>query len=387
MFKVLTFNTIAAAGLEQLPRERYEVGSEIARPDAILVRSHSLHDWQDPGTLRAVVRAGAGVNNIPVASLSARGVPVFNTPGANANAVKEMVLCGLLAVARNLAPAWEYVRDTEASGPELTRAVEAGKKQFSGFELPGRSIGVIGLGAVGVRVANAALSLGMPAVGFDPAMTVDRAWELSADVQQASSVGDVLARTDVVTLHVPMNDHTRHLLDADRIATMRDGAVLLNFAREGVVDERAVLAALDSGKLRAYVTDFPTQTNRRHPKVLALPHLGASTAEAEENCAVMAANQLRGFLEHGTLANSVNFPQVQMARGSDHRIAVVNDNVPNMIGQISTRLGEGGLNIVDMINKSRDDIAYTLVDVDREPAREVLDALGSIEGVKSVRSL
>ena len=353
----------------------------------MLLRSANMHDYEVPPTLKAVARAGAGTNNIPVARLTERGIPVFNAPGANANAVKELVLTGMLLAARNVCSAWDYARRIEGDDAAIKKQVESGKKQFVGFELPGRTLGVVGLGAIGVQVANVALALGMRVVGHDPEITVGRAWELSASVTKAASVGDLLAQSDFVTLHVPLVDATRNLLDEKRIALMRDGATLLNFSRDGIVDEGALHAALDAGKLNAYVCDFPTARLKGHPRVIALPHIGASTREAEDNCAVMVADQLRAFLEEGNIRNSVNFPEIQMPRNGGHRLALVNANVPNMLGQISTTLAAAGLNIIDMLNRSRGDVAYTLTDVEAPPSPEVIGALAAIDGVMSVRTL
>lgn len=385
MFKVLTLNRISTEGLRHLPRNLYEVASEIGHPDAILVRSQDMHALDVPETLRAVARAGAGVNNIPIDALTARGIPVFNAPGANANAVKELVLAGMLLAARNVCDGWEYVRGLNATGADLKKKVEAGKKQFVGFELPGRTLGVLGLGAIGVKVANTAHALGMRVVGFDPGMTVDNAWKLSAEVEQVGTLGALLSRSDFVSVHVPLNDATRGMLDAERLGMVRFGAILLNFSRGEVVDEGAVLEALASDHLRAYVTDFPAAAFRGNPKVIALPHLGASTHEAEANSAVMVAEQLRGYLEHGNIENSVNFPSIDMPRTQGCRLAVVNANVPNMVAQISATLGEHDLNIVDLLNRSRGEIAYTLVDVACRVEEAVLDQLRAIEGVLSVR--
>nr|VFJ68661.1 MAG: D-3-phosphoglycerate dehydrogenase [Candidatus Kentron sp. FW] len=387
MCKILTLNNISIKGLEQLPRDRYEVASEIQNPDAILLRSYKMHDMELPGSLKAVGRAGAGVNNIPVDKLSRLGIPVFNTPGANANAVKELALAAMFLAARNLCPAWDYAHNLTGSDQEIQKLVEAGKKQFKGFELPGRTLGVIGLGAIGVLVSNAALSLGMKVIGYDPSITVRRAWQLSSAVQQAISIDDLLARSDFVSVHVPLTDTTRGMLDDKRIPTMRDDAVLLNFSRGDVVDEEAVVAALDAGKLRTYACDFPSNTLRGNQRVIMLPHLGASTEEAEDNCAIMVANQVREFLENGTIHNSVNFPTVEMAPGKGFRISVVNANVPNMLGQISTALAEAHLNILDMSNRSRDDLAYTLIDVQEPVSPEVIDRIKGIEGVMRARAL
>jgi len=385
-FKVLTLNNIALAGLERLPRDRYEVASEIGHPDAVMVRSADMHKTEIPASVKAIGRAGAGVNNIPVEEMSRRGVPVFNAPGANANAVKELVLGGMLLAARNLCESWDYVRTLEGTEEEIQRAVESGKKRFVGSELPGRSLGVVGLGAIGVEVANAALALGMQVIGYDPRITVERAWQLSSGVRQAVSLDDLFTRSQFVTLHVPLADGTRNLVNAERLALMKPGGVLLNFARGPIVDDTAVLASLDQGRLARYVTDFPSNANKGHPKVIALPHLGASTREAEENCAIMIAENLRDFLENGNIRRSVNFPEAILPRiEGNTRIAIANANVPNMVGQISTALASAGLNISDLLNKSRGEVAYTLADVDGKIPHEVIERIAGIEGVLSLR--
>ena len=385
MYKVLTLNNISITGLERLPRERYEIASEIQNPDAILLRSFKMHDYEVPASLKAVGRAGAGVNNIPVDKMTQQGIPVFNAPGANSNAVKELVLAGMLLSARNICQAWDFARNIEGDDASLNKQVEAGKKDFVGFELPGRTLGVIGLGAIGVKVANSARKLGMNVIGFDPGVTVQSAWNLSSDVTRAKTVDELFANSDMVSLHIPETDTTRGLVSASRIEMMRSGAVILNFARGGIVDSEAVSAALKSGKLHGYVCDFPSNLFKDHPGVICLPHLGASTKEAEENCAVMVADQVRDFLETGTIVNSVNFPEVEMPRTEGVRLAVANSNVPNMVGQISTALANAGLNIIDMINKSRGDVAYTLVDVDNDLPDALVEELKSIDGVLSVR--
>jgi D-3-phosphoglycerate dehydrogenase len=387
MFKVQTLNNISVAGLRRLPRDRYEVASEIAHPDAILLRSYNMHDMDIPSTVAAVGRAGAGTNNIPCDELAQRGVPVFNAPGANANAVKELAIAGMLLGARNLCDAREYVKTLKETGKELKKAVEAGKKQFVGFELPGKTLGVIGLGAIGVEVANAALDLGMKVVGYDPAITVRNAWQLSSGVEQEETLDELFQHADFVTCHVPLIDATRNLANADRIALMNDGGVLINFARDGIVDDAAAIAALDSGKLHAYVTDFPTPELIAHPKVVALPHLGASTGEAEANCAVMVAENVKDYLENGNVRFSVNFPDARLPRLDAWRITVANANVPNMVGQVSTCIADAGLNIEDLLNKSIGALAYTIVDVNGEPSDELLDRIRSIEGVLALRNL
>jgi D-3-phosphoglycerate dehydrogenase len=384
--KILTLNAISARGLARLPAH-YEVGGDIAEPDAILVRSANMHDMAIPASVKAIGRAGAGTNNIPVKKLSERGVPVFNAPGANANAVKELVIAGMLMGARNLVPALKFVEGLVGTDEAMHKATEAGKKAFAGMELPGRTLGVIGLGAIGSHIAEAAIRLGMHVVGFDPAITVDAAWRLPSQVKRAENVEDVLRVADFVTLHVPLVDATRNLINAQRVGVMRPGAVLLNFAREGVVDNAAVVEALDANKLHAYLCDFPANALKGHPRVVALPHLGASTEEAEENCAVMVAEQLADYLENGNILNSVNFPNVSMGRESAFRLAIANANVPNMVGQISAVLAAAGLNIHNMVNKSKGDMAYTLVDVDSAVADAVIAQLAGIEGVLGVRYL
>lgn len=388
MHKILTLNNISIAGLERLPRSDYEIASEIQHPDAILLRSFKMHDMDIPASLKAVGRAGAGVNNIPVDKMSARGIPVFNAPGANANAVKELVLAGMLMACRNIPGAWDFARRLEGSDAEIGKAVEAGKKDFAGFELPGRTLGVIGLGAIGRNVANMALSLGMKVIGYDPGLTVEGAWQLSSDVEKAVSVDDLLARVDFVSFHVPLVDATKHMINAERLKLMKKNVVILNFARNGIVDDEAVCAAINDGKVYAYVCDFPSNLLKTHPRVIALPHLGASTTEAEDNCAIMVAEQVRDYLENGNIRNSVNFPEVIMPRAEGgHRIGVVNANVPNMVGQISTAMAKAGLNIIDMLNKSRGDLAYTLIDVDQAVPESMIDEICAIEGVLNIRCM
>ena len=386
-YRILTLNNISASGLARLPSERYEVGPDIERPDAILLRSADLHGTAIAPEVRAVGRAGAGVNNIPVSQLSARGIPVFNTPGANANAVKELVLAGLFLAARNIGPAWLFARALAGDDAAIDAAVEQGKKRFVGFELPGRTLGVVGLGAIGVEVANSALALGMKVLGYDPQLTVQRAWQLSSSVEQALSLEDVFARCEAVTVHVPLTEQTRGLVNTARLALMnKSGGTVLNFARADIVDDAAVLAALDAGRLHAYVCDFPRNGLKDHPRVITLPHLGASTGEAEENCAVMVAEQVRDFLENGNVRNSVNYPEAVLPRAPNTtRLAVANRNVPNMVGQISTDLAAHGSNIADLLNKSRGEYAYTLIDVDGVVGEALLAEIRAIDGVLSAR--
>ncbi len=384
---ILTLNSISHAGLKLLPSERYEVSNHADRPDAILVRSHDMHAMVIPDSVKAVGRAGAGTNNIPVEALSQRGVPVFNAPGANANAVKELVLAGLLLAARNLVPAVRFVEGLRGSDEELHRLVEENKKHYAGIELPHRTLGILGLGRIGSLVADTAIKLGMNVLGYDPEITVDAAWSLPSQVRRAHSIEEVLKSCEFVTLHIPLLPTTKHLLNPERISFMRHGAVLLNFARDEIVDAQAVADALASKRLKCYVCDFPNPRFEANPGVIALPHLGASTREAEDNCAVMVANQVREYLEHGNIRNAVNFPDVVLDRESPYRVGIANANVPNMLGQISTAMAAGGLNIHNMLNKSKREMAYTLVDVDSPISSEVLGSLSGIKGVLAARYL
>jgi D-3-phosphoglycerate dehydrogenase / 2-oxoglutarate reductase len=385
-YRIAVHNAISPRGLERFPAQLYAVGKGLAEPDAILLRSHVLRESEVPPGVKAIGRAGSGVNNIPVDAMSRRGIPVFNAPGANANAVKELVLAAILAVARNIVPAAAYVQAL-GTGEDFARRIEDGKKQFAGHELPGRTLGVIGLGAIGGLVADTAIRLGMNVLGYDPDITVENAWRLPAPVRKAHSIEEVLKGADFVSLHVPLVDATRNLVDAKRLAAARRGLVLLNFSREGIVEDEAVLGALADKRLKMYVTDFPSERLQGNAAVLALPHLGASTEEAEENCAMMVVDQLREFLEQGTVRNSVNFPSVEMARESPHRIAIANANVPNMLGQISTTMAQAGLNIHNMVNKSRGEMAYTLVDLDSAAAPEVVARIAAIAGVLAIRAI
>jgi D-3-phosphoglycerate dehydrogenase len=388
-FTIRTLNNISPRGLERFPRDRYVVSSNTAEPDAIIVRSADMHAMTIPSSVKAVGRAGAGTNNVPVAALSKRGVPVFNAPGANANAVKELVIAAILMSMRHVCEAWSYARDLSADDDHaLEEAVEQGKKKFVGRELPGRVLGVIGLGAVGVEVANAAHALGMRVVGFDPELTVEHALQLTSSIERMLSLEELFSRADVVTVHTPLMAETRNLVNAARLGRMRDGGVVVNFARAGIVDTGAIVDALDRGKLAGYVCDFPTKAIKDHPRVVALPHLGASTLEAEENCAVMVADTLREFLENGTIRHSVNFPDAVLPRPSGTtRVAVANENVPNMVAEISSTLAAAKLNIANLLNKSRGDLAYTLIDVDGQLPAPVLEAIRAIPGVLSVRSV
>jgi D-3-phosphoglycerate dehydrogenase len=387
-YRILTMNQISPRGLSRFQGGPYHVGAGVERPDAILLRSADLHGVTIPPTVRAIGRAGAGVNNIPVDDMSRRGIPVLNTPGANANAVKELVLGALFLAARNLGPAWLFARGLVGDDAAIEDAVEKGKKTFVGFELPGRTLGVVGLGAIGVEVANAALALGMKVLGYDPQITVRRAWQLSSNVEQALSLDDLFTRSDVVTVHVPLNDDTRKLVTGTRLALMRKPATILNFARAGIVDEEAVLTALNAGELHAYMCDFPKRSLLDHPQIVTLPHLGASTLEAEENCAAMIVDQLRDFLENGNITNSVNYPDAVLPRvPNTTRLAIANRNVPKVVSQISTYLASERINITDLLNKSRGNYAYTLVDADGEVSDALLERIRTIDGVLSAQIL
>src|SRR5512145_77972 len=386
-FDILVLNQISQVGLKRLPVETYAVSKDAARPDAILVRSADMHGMSIPQSVRAIGRAGAGTNNIPVADMSKRGVPVFNAPGANANAVKELVLAGMLIAARNLVPAVQFVAGLRGDDETLSKRVEEEKKRFAGVELPGHTLGVIGLGKIGSLVADAAIRLGMNVLGYDPHITVEAAWSLPSQVKRAGSVDEVLKASHFVSLHVPLVDKTRHLINARNVEHMRSGAVLLNFSREGVVADDAVRKGIANGRLKWYVTDFPSADLVGAPGVIALPHLGASTGEAEDNSAVMVVDELRDYLEHGNLQNAVNFPDALMTREAPYRLAIANANVPDMLGRISHTLGKRKINIHNMLNKSKGDMAYTLVDADTPVPADALKELSSLSGVLAVRYL
>jgi D-3-phosphoglycerate dehydrogenase len=386
MFKIQTLNNISKNGLSRLPAALYGVANDVADPDAILVRSADMHGKPLAASIKAVARAGAGVNNIPVADLSKRGVPVFNAPGANANAVKELVVAGMLISARNLGDALAFIGGLTAND-DLHHRVEAEKKRFVGSELAGKTLGVVGLGAIGVKVANAAQALGMRVLGFDPHMTIDGAWALSSDVAKAGSLNELYAASDYISFHVPLNDATRGIFGAAALELARPGVVLLNFAREGIVDQVLLKHGLASGCIGRYVTDFPSADLLGNARVIGLPHLGASTGEAEENCALMVVDQLRDFLENGNVHNAVNFPNTRMTRAGNARLCIANQNRPNMIGQLSHVLGEAGVNIAQMHNASRGDIAYTLIDLDSPASAALVESIGKIEGILSVRAI
>lgn len=388
MFKIQTLNSIATIGLNQFPRDQYEVASDIQSPDAMLVRSHDMHEMAIPDSVKVVGRAGTGVNNIPVALLTKRGIPVLNTPGANANAVRELVIAGMLLASRNICQAWNYVSQLTTTGSALEAEVEQGKKQFAGFELYGKTLGIIGLGSIGVKVANAAIHLGMNVVGYDPTITVTRAWELSSAVRQAYSIDELLMESDFVSFHVPLIEETKNMINRSRLQIMKPGVILLNFARDGIIDNDALLDALNEKKIFSYVSDFPAASLKNHPQVISLPHLGASTKEAEENCAKMIVKQVRDFIEYGAISHSVNFPAIEISPNfSGTRLAIVNANIPNMVAQISAKLATASLNIVGLLNKSREEMAYTVIDVQGDVTNSVLKAILEINGVIQLRKM
>ena len=388
MYKVRTYNQISVKGLERFPRQSYEVGSDIGHPDAFLLRSQKLQGVEVPASLVAAARAGAGVNNIPVADYSKQGIVVFNTPGANANAVKELVMAGMLLATRGILPGLAYVQSLThlSDAAEMSALLEKEKARFAGGEIKGKTLGIVGLGAIGSMVADMALAMGMKVVGFDPALSIDAAWRLSNEVMRMENLASLLARSDYVSLHVPALDATRHLISAEALAGIKPGAVLLNFARETIVDPAAVLQALDAGRLGRYVCDFPEPAMLGHPRIIAMPHIGASTEESEENCAVMAANQLMDYLEHGNVTNSVNFPAVRMDRAPGaSRITFSNDNVAGVLGQVLSVLAERQVNVIDMMNKSRGELAYNIIDVDGAPDPAVTAAIQAVPHVIRVR--
>lgn len=388
MFKIQTLNPISTIGLKQFPQDLYQVSAELQRPDAIIVRSHDMHNMLLPSTVKIVGRAGAGLNNIPVSQLTKRGIPVLNTPGANANAVCELVIAGMLLASRNICRAWQYVKELKLPDAELTKTIEKNKKNFVGFEISTKKLGIIGLGNVGVRVANAAIGLGMEVVGYDPAITVNRAWELSANVRQAHTIDELLSEVDMISLHVPLIAETRNMLNVNRLQNIKPGAILLNFARDGIIDHTALLDALEHGKVQTYVTDFPNNLLKDHPNVINLPHLGASTLEAEENCAEMIVRQMRAFLETGSISHSVNFPNVDLPAGQfTMRLLISNENIPNMVAQISSKLAAAGINIQALLNKSKADIAYTVIDVQNLISDELLNEISAVTGILQLRTI
>ena len=385
MLNIQVLNNISPLGLGKFSNETYDVSSSDENPDAILVRSAKMHDMEIGDNLKAVGRAGAGVNNIPLEKMSDKGVVVFNTPGANANAVKELVISSMLLASRNICQGWDYVNKLPLENLKTT--VEDGKKQYSGSELPGKTLGIVGLGAIGVEIANAASMLGMDVIGYDPSISKKNAWKISSEVEEALSLEELFSRSDFVSFHVPLVDATKNLLDAKRISLLPEGCVIINMSRDGIVDEDELIKSLDSGKVKYYVTDFPIDEKKNHDRVIALPHLGASTSEAEENCAIMIAKQVKDYLEHGNIVNSVNFPDSKMPRAGEERLAITHRNVPNMDRQITKEIAEEGANIVDMLNKSRGDFAYTLIDIEKEIPKTVIENIKQVEGILKVRAL
>jgi len=387
MHRIQTYNTISPKGLDRFERDRYEVGQGIARPDALLLRSHKLQDAEILESVTAIARAGAGVNNIPLALCSERGIPVFNTPGANANAVKELVAAAMLLASRDIVGgiAFAQSQDPGMSAQAMNALMEKEKKRFAGAELAGKTLGVVGLGAIGSLVARLGLNFGMEVVGFDPALSVEAAWRLPSEVQRMENVQSLFTRSDFVSLHLPVLDSTRGLINAEMLEHFRKGSCLLNFAREEIVSTEAIVAALDAGQLRCYVADFPSPLLMGRADALLMPHIGASTAEAEENCAIMAANQLKAFLEHGNIRNSVNFPAIELERTTDYRITIANRNEPGMLSHILTLIGDDGLNVADLLNKSVGDIAYNIIDLDEIPQSALLDKIRGLEGVINLR--
>ena len=386
-YSIQILNNISDKGISLLPAANYVVSDEVENPDAILLRSFKIHDMEIPASLKAVGRAGAGVNNIPLDKMSDAGVVVFNAPGANSNAVKELVIAGMLMACRNLTLARDFAVNLEGDDNQITKQVEAGKKNFGGFELPGRTLGVVGLGAIGVLVANTARAMGMHVIGFDPLISIDKAWELDANVEKANDINYLLQNSDFITFHVPLVDSTKDLINAESIKSMKDNVTVLNFARNGIVNDEAVCAALDTGKVYSYVCDFPSNLLNNHKRVIALPHLGASTAEAEENCAIMVANEVRNYLENGTILNSVNMPTIDLLRAGDSRLSMIHENIPDMVGQVSHILGKSGANIIHMINNSRDKVAVTLMDVEAKIDEHTKSELSKIAGMLKLRIL
>ena len=387
MHRIKTYNTISAKGLDRFERERYEVGEDIAHPDALLLRSYKLQEAEILDSVRAIARAGAGVNNIPLAACSERGIPIFNTPGANANAVKELVAAAMLLASRDIVGGIAFARaqDPGMSAQEMNALMEQEKKRFAGAELAGKTLGVVGLGSIGSLVARQGLDFGMEVVGFDPALSVEAAWRLPSEVQRMENVQSLFSRSDFISLHLPVLDSTRGLVNEETLTHFKKGSCLLNFAREEIVSTEAVVAALDNGQLRCYVADFPNPMLLGRTDTLLMPHSGASTAEAEENCAIMAANQLKAFLEHGNIRNSVNFPAIELERTTDYRITIANRNEPGMLSHVLTLIGDEGLNVADLLNKSFGDVAYNIIDLDEVPQEGLLNKISTVEGVINLR--
>jgi D-3-phosphoglycerate dehydrogenase len=385
MFRIQTLNRISTVGLDLLPRDRYEVASDLPNPDAILLRSYNMFDMQIPESLKAIARAGIGVNNIPVEVCTERGIVVFNTPGANANSVKELVLAGLLISSRGIFAGTNWAKSLAGKGDEIPSIVEKGKSRFAGPEIRGKKLGVIGLGAVGVMVANDAVSLGMEVTGYDPFISVESAWGLSRNVKRSMGLEALISESDYITIHVPLTEKTRGMINRNRFSIMKRGVRLLNFARGGLIKNDDLIEAINEGVVAGYVTDFPEEELLHIDKVTAIPHLGASTPEAEDNCALMAVGQLMDYLERGNIKDSTNFPTCEMAMSNNERIIIANRNIPNMVGQITTLLAKEMINISDMINKHKDGLAYNIIDVDQKITSETIQKIKEIEGVIMVR--
>ena len=386
MFRISTMNKIAAVGLDRFDREQYEVASELNNPDAIIVRSAKLHDMEMPATLKAIARAGAGVNNIPVADCTAKGIVVFNTPGANANAVKELVIAALLLASRGIIKGVEWTNTLKGT-ENISKQVEDGKKNFAGTEIKGKTLGIIGLGAIGVSLANAALALGMNVVGFDPYISVEAAWSLSGQVKRAKSLDSMLSKADYISVHVPFLPDTKNMIYKEKFAMMKDGVKIVNFSRDGIINTEDMIAALDSGKVSCYVTDFAEDALLQRDNVIVMPHLGASTKESEDNCAMMAVDEIKLFLETGNVVNSVNFPPCELPMSDDFRIVLINKNIPNMLGQITSVLAKGGINITASINKQKNDYAYNIIETDSSVSDALISELTGIDGVVMVRRI
>ena len=387
-FIIKVFNNISDRGLNMFPEERYIIDRNSISPDIILLRSENLKNYLFPDNLIAIARAGAGTNNIPVTALTKLGIPVFNTPGANANAVKELVLAGLLIAARNLIQASNFINHLNGNDNDvINKSVESAKKDFIGFELPGKTLGILGLGAIGVQVANMALELGMDVIGFDENISVDRAWQLSSGVKQAKSIQELFSSSEIISLHIPSNDKTKGIINSELLSKMKRGSIILNFARGDIVNNDDIVDSIDSGLIDNYVSDFPDLRHMDNPKIISLPHLGASTLEAEENCSIMAVKNIIDFVENGNIHLSVNFPEAKLTRKSKNRLVITNSNIPNMVGQVSTSLADSGINIADLVNVSRNDIAITIIDIDGAVDQQELKNISSIEGVLSVRLL
>ena len=386
MFKVLQLNNISQEGVKAFSSEKYHIGTSVDNPDAIILRSYDMHEMSIPNSLKCIGRAGSGVNNIPIETMANHAIPVFNAPGANANAVKELVIASILIAARNINQAMNYVDGIENS-KSLKLDIEKGKKQYVGYELPNKTIGIIGLGAIGVKVANTCLDLGMNVIGFDPMMTVENAWELKPGIEKAESIKDLLKSVDIITLHIPMTKSTENFIDIEEISHLDNECVIINLSREGIVNTEAVLKALDNNKLKNYVTDFPSKELINNPKVINMPHLGASTNEAEIKCSIMVAESIKSFLEDGNTVNSVNFPDVYLPNNGENRLCITNKNVPNIVGQFTTCLGKSGININDLSHKNLDQIGYTILVIDKPPENHIIDAISKIEGVIKINSI